>query len=177
MKTRLAVILGLALSASGCEDTIQQPELVAFSAEQAADARTAASKIVGQNGRALFLCGQSDGLGVFTLDWKSGFTTDGMKDGRLIFLVRDDGREDLFFRDASGRYLSALEDGGEVRRISHPEQQTEIWIVTYPSTGIVETHNITSAPGSGLVNLWTSSKPDSLIGASSKLFRSSCVRA
>jgi hypothetical protein len=174
---RPVMIIGLALCVSGCDDRVVQPSLEPLTAEQAADARSAASQVIGKNGRALFICGQAEGLGVFTLDWKSGFTPDGMKDGRLIFLIRDDGREDVYFRDALGKYLSSLEDGGEVRRVSPPNQQIESWIISYPSTGIVETHNITTAPKDGLVNLWTSNKPDSLIGASAKLFRSSCVKA
>ena len=174
---RSAFTVGLAMFVGGCDDRVVQPSLKPLTSAQASDARNAASKIVGKNGRALVICGQSDGLGVFELDWKSGFSSDGMKDGRLVFLVRDDGRVDVYFRDAVGKYTSSLEDGAEVRRISHPDRQIDSWIVSYISTGIVETHNITTVPEDGLVDLWTSNKPESLIGASAKLFRSSCIRA
>ena len=174
---RLSSLACLGLLISGCSDHVVQPTLVALTAEEAADARNAANSIVGKTGRALFVCGQSDGVGVFTLDWDAGFAPDGMKDGRLVFLQRDDGREDVYFRDATGAYLSALDDGGEVRRISNPSKDIESWVVSYPSTGIVETHNLTSAPSNQLVDLWTSNKPDSLLGASAKLFRASCKRA
>lgn len=174
---RLSALACLGLLIGACSDQVVQPPLAVLTQEEAADARSAASKIVGKNGRALFVCGQSDGLGVFTLDWDAGFAPDGMKEGRLVFLLREDGREDVYFRDATGAYLSALDDGGEVRRISNPSKDIESWVVSYPSTGIVETHNLTTAPSNQLVDLWTSNKPDSLIGASAKLFRSSCKRA
>jgi len=177
VKLRSAIIVGLAALAGGCDDRVVQPPLEALTAAQASDARSAANRIVGKNGRAVVICGQSDGLGVFTSDWKSGFGSDGMKDGRLVFLIRDDGREDVYSRDAMGTYLSSLEDGSEVHRIFHPDRQIDSWIVSNPSTGIVETHNITTVPKDGLVDLWTSNKPVSVIGASAKLFRSSCVRA
>ncbi len=173
----MAVILGLATFASGCDDRVAQPKLEPITAVQANDARNAVSQLIGKKGRALILGGQSDGLSLFELDWRSGFSPDGMKDGRIVFFVRDDGREDVYSRDAVGRYASALEDGSEVRRISHPDRQIDSWIVSDPSTGIVETHNLTAVPKDGLVDLWTSNKPVSVIGASAKLFRSSCVRA
>jgi hypothetical protein len=156
---------------------LEQPPLVELSASQTEDARQAANSIIGKNGKALFICGQADGLGLFTADWPKGFSPDGMKDGRLVFLVRNDGKPDLYFRDATGAYLSAIDDGGEVRQITEPNRKIESWVIWYASTGITETHNITTAPGSNLVDIWTSNKPVSLIGASAKLFRSSCVRA
>jgi hypothetical protein len=166
--------------AVGCDSKINQftqTKIAPLSVQQAADARGAASQLIGSNGRALFICGQADGVGVFTRDWKSGFTGDGMDGGRLVFLVRNDGKEDVFFRDAVGQSLSSLDDGAEVSRITHPEQQIESWVISYPSTGVVESHNITNVPEVGFVDIWTSNKPISVIGASAKLFRSSCVRA
>ncbi|MBF5091775.1 hypothetical protein F1640_17585 [Novosphingobium sp. NBM11] len=177
MMLRSTIMLGLATLTGGCDSRVEQPRLEPIFAAQAADARNAANQVVGANGQALIICGQSNGLGLFTLDWKSGFTSDGMKDGRLIFLIRDDGRADIYFRDAMRGYLSSLEEGADVQRISFPDRKIESWIVSYPSNGVVETHNITTAPSDGLVDLWTSNKPDSLIGASAKLFRSSCIRA
>jgi len=174
---RLAIILCLGLVAGGCDDRVAQPKLEPLTRLQANDARNSVGQLVGKKGRALTICGQSDGLGLFALDWESGFSQDGMKDGRLIFLTRDDGREDVYFRDAIGRYRSSLDDGGEINRISYPDREIDVWIVSYPSTGIVETHNIMMAPKDGLVDLWTSNKPNSLIGASAKLFRSTCIRA
>ncbi len=165
---------------SGCEllsDSVPQPPLQPISAEQAQDARAVASSIVGGKGQALYVCGQSDGVGLFSAKWGSGFTPDGMKDGRLVFLIRDDGRPDVLFRDATGQTLSSLDDGAQVERIAIPEKKIESWIISHISNGIVETHNITEIPQAGLVDLWTSNKPTSLIGASAKLFRSSCVRS
>jgi hypothetical protein len=156
---------------------VAQPPFVEFTPTQAENARNAAAAIIGTNGRALFVCGQSDGMALYTAAWDKGFASDGMKDGRLVFLLRSDEKPDLYFRDATGAYMSAVEDGGDVRRISDPTGKFESWIISYRSTGITETHNITTADNSKLVDLWTSNKPISLIGASAKLFRSNCVRA
>ncbi|MFM5950148.1 MAG: hypothetical protein ACKOPM_13135 [Novosphingobium sp.] len=177
MKRVLFAIAIMPILASCDNKPVPQPPFVEFTSTQAEDARQAASALIGANGQALFVCGQADGLGLFTAAWEKGFSPDGMKDGRLVFLIRNDGKPDLYFRDASGAFLSAIDDGGEVRRISDPKRQIESWIITYPATGITETHNITSAAESELVDLWTSNKPTSVIGASAKLFRSKCVRA
>ena len=173
----IILMASLVGACDGAASKFPQPALQKLTVEQSADARNAAGAVIGSNGRALFICGAASGVGVFTRDWKAGFTADGMDGGRLVFLIRNDGRADVFFRDAVGQTLSSIDDGAEVRRISNPAQQVESWVVFYPSTGVVETHNIIAAPEDGLVNMWTSNKPTSVIGASAKLFRSSCVRA
>ena len=172
----LAIAILPAITSCG-DKPVGQPPVVAFTPSQAEDARRAAGSIIDANGQALFICGQADGLGIYTTDWDNGFLPDGIKDGRLVFLVRSDGKPDIYFRDATGSYLSATDDGGEVQRISDPSREIESWIISYKSTGVTETHNITKAPRANLVDLWTSNKPTSLIGASVKLFRSNCVRA
>jgi hypothetical protein len=177
MKHVLFAIALLPFMTSCSEEKVSQPQLAEFTAQQADDARRAAKAAIGENGQALFICGQADGLGIYTADWDKGFSPDGMEDGRLVFLVRSDGKPDLYFRDATGAYTSARDDGGEVRRISDPNPKVESWVIWYQSTGITETHNITTAGSSKLVDLWTSNKPISLIGASAKLFKSNCVRA
>ena len=177
MRWFLTCVALLPMLSSCSEKPVPQPPFVEFTTSQANDARQSAQSIIGAKGQALFVCGQADGLGLFTADWEKGFSPDGMKDGRLVFLIRNDGKPDLYFRDATGAYVSATGDGGEVRRISDPGRQIETWMISHQSTGITETHNITMAPGSKLVDLWTSNKPTSPIGASAKLFRSNCVRA
>ncbi len=176
-RVRFAIVLAMVtcVTLSACEsDSVAQPELQPLTSEQVNDARQAASKWIGEGGQALFVCGQSDGLGLFTIKWGDGFQPDGMKDGRLVFILTPQGDADIIFRDATGSYLSAKEDTGEVMRISDGE--VESWVIAYRSTGITETHNITTADGQ-LIDLWTSNKPTSLIGASAKLFKSNCVRA
>ena len=177
MRILLLTIFITPLLGSCGNSAVPQPPLSDFTSVQAEDARRAASAIVGTNGLALYVCGQADGLGVFTAKWDKGFLPDGMQDGRLVFLIRNDGKADIYFRDASGAFMSAIDDGGDVRRISNPQRQIESWVISYQTTGVTETHNITSAAESNLVDLWTSNKPTSVIGASAKLFRSNCVRA
>jgi hypothetical protein len=99
-----------------------------------------------------------------------------MKDGRLAFFSGDE--PDVIFRDATGKYTSAVKDGGIVIRVSGNDQSAEsAWTISYQSTGVTETHNITRLPDGGLVNFWTSNKPPVMAGASVKAFHAKCVDA
>lgn len=176
MKKQFGILsIGLALSLlTACESkVVNQPALQGFSQEQASDARRAAEQFLNGKGHALFICGQSDGLGIFASSWHEGFIADGMKDGRLVFAIDRSGKADVIFRDATGKYTSSREDSATVTRIAH--DATEIWIIAYDKTGIVETHNIVAVENQ-LVDLWTANKPTSVVGPSAKIFRASCVR-
>jgi hypothetical protein len=174
MKRYLSIALLCILA--GCDSKPVQPELSKLSASQVEDARRSASVQIGAKGRALFICGPSNGLSIHTEKWDDGFLPDGMKDGRMIFVVRSDGRHDLVFRDATGIYFSELENGGEVRRISDSSREIESWVIVYPATGFTETHNIVKANGEQLVDMWTLNKPPLMIGATVKVFKAGCVR-
>lgn len=175
MRTVITFLSAVLAMLSGCDPgVVTQPQMASFSASEAHDVRTSIDQWVGSEGQALFLCGQSDGLGVFAEAWKEGFTSDGMSGGRIAFIIRSDGRADVIFRDATGSYASSLDETGDVTRIN--DGQAESWVVTYDRTGITETHNIVLIDDR-LVDLWTSNKPQSVIGASAKLFRAPCVRA
>lgn len=151
-----------------------QAEIQPLTSEQVNDARQAVASWIGENGQALLICGRSNGLGLFAGQMEKGFQPDGMKDGRLVFLLRSDGSPDVIFRDATGRFLSAVDDGGTVTRLN--DGNHESWIIGYRETGVTETHNITSAD-SRLIDLWTSNKPAVVLPSSAKLFVSDCQRA
>lgn len=174
-RTVIVFLLAVLGALSGCDPgVVLQPPMASLSDLEARDTRKAIDQWVGSSGRALFLCGQSDGLGVFTASWEDGYSTDGITDGRIAFILRAEGKADVVFRDATGRYTSSVDDGAEVIRIS--KDQVESWVIIYAGTGIVETHNIVSVDNQ-LIDLWTANKPQSVIGASAKLFRAPCVRA
>jgi hypothetical protein len=161
----------------GCDGSVLQPKVESLTAGRIEDARTSAASQIGERGRVYYICGQSSGLGLSSSKWAQGFQSDGVKDGRLVFISRSDAKVDVVFRDASGNYVSALDDGGDVRRIQIANTNAESWVLVYPSTGVAETHNITRLGDGQLVDLWTSNKPHSISGASAKLFIASCVRA
>jgi hypothetical protein len=159
---------------TACSKSVEQPKLEPFSSEQAQDARHAADKWVGSRGRALFICGAASGLGLFAGDeWAKGFQPDGMTGGRLVFIINDEGRPDVVLRSALQRYSSAIEEGGEVVHMT--AEGAESWLVVY-SSGVVEVHNLTTVDGQ-LVDLWTASRSSSVVPASAKIFRATCMRA
>lgn len=124
------------------------------------------------------VCGASAGKGLFGDTDYGEWESDGISDGRIIFVSEDDGsRADIYFRDAGGRYLSVLEDGGTVQAI-RPKGTSGAgtWVVAYAATGVTETHNLVQ-DGNAIRNLWTSNKPTTPLGAPSvKIFTSNCIR-
>ena len=128
------------------------------------------------------ICGPALGRGVemsqsAELDWFD----DGIRDGRVAFVFHDNDNPDVIFRDAAGRWISAITDTGSVTVVFENDRSGEqVWSVIYHYTGVTETHNIIKN-NDGFVDLWTSNKPN-VFGASSpyagsaKIFTSNCVR-
>jgi hypothetical protein len=124
------------------------------------------------------VCGPASGKGLFGTDGYKEWQTDGITSGRLIFVSgSDNSGPNVIFRDVSGSYTSSLLDGAEVKFIPVDAVGSGgMWIVSYASTGITETHNLVLNNGR-LLDLWTSNKPTSALGTpSAKIFTSNCVR-
>ena len=119
------------------------------------------------------VCGPAAGKGLSSRDKFSEFQDDGITDGRLIFFsASDDSEPNVAYRDISGKYHFVLNEGGEVRPIG---DQSQMWVISYPSTGVVETHNFVTRD-SQLLDVWTSAKPELIVPASSRIFTSNCFR-
>jgi len=124
------------------------------------------------------VCGPSSGKGLFGEDHYQEWQSDSITSGRLIFVSgADDTGPNVIFRDVSGTYTSALLDGAEVKFIPPTVAGAAgVWIISYASTGVSETHNLVLSQGK-LLDLWTSNKPTSALGTPSvKIFTSNCVR-
>jgi len=162
-----------------CSKSVEPIELASFSDSQAEAALASVSGDLSPGDEVLFICGQSDGLAIYASDWGNGFQKDGITSGRLVFLKRANQEYDLIFRDTFGEFETASNEGARVERIDTPlDKSAESWVIVYPKSGITETHNILSNPDGGLVDLWTTNKPVSILrlGKSARLFYSACRR-
>ena len=175
MRSLYFLVVALAVSSCGTggdkSDETQVDQV--FNAEMASQSiSTAFPDATGIKIHAV--CGPSVGKGLYEDDQFGAFQSDAISEGRLIFFSgADNTSPNVAFRDASGQYLFALADGGEVR-ILGPNSST--WIVAYPSTGVVETHNLVTKDGQ-MIDLWTSNKPAiSSLGATARVFTSNCSR-
>lgn len=120
------------------------------------------------------VCGPSTGRGFYGDDHYSEFQADSISDGRLVFFAGSDNTgPNVAFRDAGGQYIFALQDGGDVRIV---DSEARMWVISYPSTGVVETHNFFNEDGK-LVDMWTANKPAiSSWQPSARVFMSRCFR-
>lgn len=170
--------LGALLVLTGCqygdnglssEDSVDQT----FTAEMASQTITQAFKS-NESTPVFMACGPAAGKGLYDNDGYGDFQSDGISNGRLIFLAGNDGTApDVVIRDSGGNFISSRNDGADVQIL---DTERRVWIVAYPSTGVVETHNFISRNGH-LVDLWTSNKPAvSAWGPSAKIFMSNCIR-
>jgi hypothetical protein len=130
----------------------------------------------------LVVCGPSVGRGV-EIDGRSNaaWAADSIKSGRTAFVWDAGSAPDVLFRDAGGAWISATQDGGDVRVITDDTgAEEQVWTIVYEKTGVVESHNIVRSDV-GLVDIFTSNKP-SVFGrmspsiGSAKIFLSNCVR-
>lgn len=119
------------------------------------------------------VCGPSRGMGLFPDNTYADFRSDGISGGRLIFISdENDQNANVLFRDSSGSYISSVTDGAEVKIIGEDTRKT--WIVSYPATGVAETHNIFATNG-GTINVWTSNKPATAVsGETARVFQADC---
>lgn len=173
MKRRFLAMLLLSTGACSAESVEVKEVDQTFTAQMAAQTLDAALPNSNQF-KIHAVCGPSTGSGLYADDNYKSFQQDGISEGRLVFFSgADDSGPNVFFRDAGGQYLSALNDGGNVEMLG-PDKN--IWIVSYPATGVVEVHNLMRQNGR-LYDLWTANKPAlSLWDASAKVFTATCFR-
>lgn len=157
---------------AGCDHMVLQPEVPTFSFEQQNELRSAVRLKYGVEWKIAFLCGRSAGVQITSQEFDKGYqqSTDG--DGGTVFIFRSDGRSDIISRDAGGSYASAVESGGEVKRLADG-----LWSIEDPNEGAIETHNIVPAGSGKLMDFWTQSKSVSVISPFTMFLRSNCVRA
>ena len=170
---KFANALLITLLAAGCSRAeAPKPIDQTFTSEMASQALSSALpnyKML----KVFAVCGPAAGKGLSSRDKFSEFEDDGISDGRLIFYSASDGSgPNVAYRDISGKYQFALNEGAEVRPIG---DQSQMWIISYATTGVVETHNFVMRDGE-LLDVWTSAKPELIVPASSRIFTSNCFR-
>lgn len=158
---KLAIFALVCLSA--CSDSGRTPSIdQTLSREQAVLAQREAEAIAQRDISVRFVCGASAGRGYFLDDAGGNWVEDGITDGRLVFVTDANGANpNVYFRDTGGRYISARDGGGEISVVQIAGGS--VWMISYPSTGVVETHNIANSDGR-ILDLWSANKPHTALG-------------
>jgi hypothetical protein len=162
----------LAASCSAVSST--PPPLPEFTVQDAAGARSAAEGMA-SGSAAVFVCGPSTGQSYF-LDPHQGWQDDGMTGGSTVLLRLPDGGWDVVFRDATGLFISSRRDGGIVSQSYAGDGNATIGIiVSFPSTGVVQTYSfIRNAPG-GATLMMAQNKPTPSIFTRAGVYVSRCM--
>jgi hypothetical protein len=174
---RMALTLSMLLAACAEPSDAGQDVDTTFDAQMAAQALANAPFDSGAL-KVHMVCGSSAGRGLFGDDEFAEWQYDGITNGRLIFVSGSDGSgPNVFYRDATGSYSSALQEGALVNLYSVDDgQSSSVWTIVYPATGVAEVHNLVARDGK-VIDLFSSSKPRTLLGdASAKIFKANCVR-
>ena len=174
LRARLLVqILACLGGVSACNSSGQQK--VEIPSADLAASRSELESLLGNEIEIVALCGPAVGKAFYVDYNEQRWVDDGISKGRLVFVREQSGKHDLLFKDATGRYVKASDDGGEVRLIyTAGNGEDRSFSVIYPDTGVVETHNITSDLNGGKVDLWTSNKPVVIGPARTASFVSRC---
>lgn len=158
---RGAVLLPAIAFLSGCSDgnrKVVVPDQPSPFDLQAAE--TDAKRYLGAGTKVLAVCGSSSGSSLFSDQLEKGFEEDGITDGVIVLAVRQDGRPEVLSRDFTKEMIVASEDGAQVTRIGKKYgDSTGVWVLQYPSTGVVISYNISTDADGKLLNLWTQNKP------------------
>ena len=131
-----------------------------------------------QGQRIIAVCGPSSGSALWLRARDGGKAMqekDGISNGRAVFIDGNAG-PDVIYLDAASDFESANSDGGAVSVIHQKRRPASSWIVSYASTGVVQTHNLAFNADGQLVNIWTANKPDGLNPAHVFTFTSNCVQ-
>ncbi len=160
MRAFAATLAAMAIaSCSSQGERFSQPTpLDAFEANAAvADAR----RYLGEGVQIVALCGPSSGYSYFVDEKDNQFIEDGIENGVIVFALRSDGKPEVLTRDVTRQMIVASEDGGKINRIFGREDKSGlgVWVVQYPSTGVVIAHNLARKADKSLVDVWTQNKP------------------
>ena len=149
-----------------------------LSQQEAQLALDRAKPFVKKNGKVVAVCGPSSGKALWLQSPENGkaeLSDDRIDNGRLVFIENEDG-PNVVTRDAGSDYSDAKSESGDVRVIHSQRSPASTWIVTYPSTGVAQTHNLTFNKNGQLVDMWTANKPEMMNAAHTFLFTANCVQ-
>lgn len=149
------------------------PDLTGLEAETT---RSAVGTMLTEGERIEAICGPARGK-TFSVDYdEQDWTADQISDGRVVLVTGPSNSADVIFRGATGSFKRAAEDGGDVSLVYRaPNNQDISVVVSYPSTGVTETHNVTGDLKGRRIDVWTSNKPIAIGSAKVAAFVSKCV--
>ena len=132
--------------------------------------------------RVLYICGAASGQRLdLRQDGSAEFSDDGITSGRLAFVLDEDSKPDVLFRDSSHEWKSAQHEGAFVLETYADAASGDLgWIVAYRS-GVIESY-IISKTSTGHAASWTINKTSGEMArmapsvASSLILSSNCVR-
>jgi len=105
-------------------------------------------------------CGASVGQSMFLSPLDTGWVPDQISKGRIRITADGRGNPNVIHTDATGLSLDAAADGGRIMFTRLDTERGEFGVlVVYASTGVVESYNVSTAPGGTRRLLWTSNKP------------------
>lgn len=172
------LILPILAELAGCADQLadqwqEPPALDAFEVEAAI---TDAQRYLGEGSVVLAVCGASTGASVYLDNLQDGLTKDGIDGGLVIFAQTQNGSPEILTRDVFREMIVASEDGGQISRLQGREDNgLGLWVIQYPSTGVVMSHNLATTENGTLIDLWTQNKPQvSILPARTSIFQTRC---
>ncbi|MEZ5688602.1 MAG: hypothetical protein R3E21_07450 [Caenibius sp.] len=173
MKT-FSVALATSFAVIACSPTpTHEPESI--NGLELTAARTDASRYLGPKSRIVAICGPSKGVGLYLDSYADGYSPDQIENGVIIFGFDADDNPEIVHRDALKEMVVMSEEGAQISFNPDPrDNRMGIWIVQFPDSRIVETHNLTLGPNDQPLDLWTSNKPSLMIKARSFAFNSKC---
>jgi hypothetical protein len=167
----LAVFVSILGGCSKAEQVV--PTELDVMAEQAAIKD--ALRYLGEGSKLKAICGPSVGKTLFVDADGAKFEPDQISDGVIALGFSAGGKPDVVHRDALKEMVRVTEDEGVVSFLAHPtDPDLGSWIITFPSTGIVETHSLVRSAEGKLLDLWTSTRSNGLAPPRSLAFLSKC---
>ena len=159
MRSAILVLVTAAIvGCDGRDGEMVLPDGLAALELQAAE--TDAQRYLGVGAKILAVCGSSKGVSLYSDELAKGFEDDGITGGVIVFASRQDGRPEVLSRDITKQMIVASEDTAEISRIGEKSTDaTGVWVLQYPSTGVVISYNLSPSADGKLLNIWTQNKP------------------
>ena len=171
----LAAFLLVLLTLSGCKPKESSIDPDRLGGIELAAASSDAKRYFGNGAKVVAICGPSVGARLQLESKEAVLTQDEISGGVIALGFDANGQPDVVHRDAMKQMIRVSEDLGVVTFLPRPNgKNLGTWKIDFPTTGIVETHSLMTAPDGGLVDIWTSTRSDGLLPARGLVLLSKC---
>jgi hypothetical protein len=158
MKHLAAFLCAVVLA--GCQKESDAIDPKALNASALLAAATDVQRYLGPDSEIVAICGPSVGSSLFLDEDGANLQPDEIAGGVIGLGFDKNGKPDVVRRDAFNVMIKLSEDGGMVNYIPHPKQKgLGTWTISYPNTGVSESHVLSKAKDGRIVGIWTSAKP------------------